>query len=94
MGLAETHNNRRGKTLRNAHGIFSAPCEAFYYAGTGEALILTSIGRNFSVSHFSFTVTVQGLASERECFAGRGTGVMVPAEAHFRAGFNLWGRSG
>lgn len=38
MGLAEAHYNRCGKDLRKAHGIFSAPCEVFYHAGTGEAV--------------------------------------------------------
>ena len=38
MGLAEAHYNRRGKALRLAHGIYSAPCEAFYHAGTGGAM--------------------------------------------------------
>ena len=38
MGLAEAHYNRRGKALRLAHGNYSAPCEAFYHAGTGEAV--------------------------------------------------------
>ena len=34
MGLAEAHYNRRGKALRLAHGICSAPCEV----GTGDAV--------------------------------------------------------
>ena len=38
MGLAEAHYNRRGKALRLAHGICSAPYEALYHAGTGEAV--------------------------------------------------------
>ena len=38
MGLAEAHYNRRGKALLQAHDIYSAPCEAFYHAPTGEAV--------------------------------------------------------
>ena len=79
MGLAEAHNNRRGKVLRMALGIISAPCGAFYLAGTGKA-------GNCSPGC--------SLSSHRKgVLRRRGMSVIVPAEVPVRAGLNLWDRS-